>query len=75
MQLYTFCFKFRKIVFPVAIASLVISLFLLYFLGTEFLPELNEVRNLCPRHLMPFKHLVKRIGKACQRDAEHLFEF
>jgi len=42
MRFYSFCFKARKIVFPVAIVALVISLASFKFLGTEFLPELNE---------------------------------
>ena len=42
MKFYNFCFKSRKIVFPVAIIALVISLGCFSFLGTEFLPELNE---------------------------------
>ena len=42
MRFYSFCFKGRKIVFPIAIAALLISLFSFTFLGTEFLPELNE---------------------------------
>jgi heavy metal efflux system protein len=42
MRFYTFCFKARKIVFPVAIIVLVISLASFTLLGTEFLPELNE---------------------------------
>jgi cobalt-zinc-cadmium resistance protein CzcA len=42
MRFYSFCFKRRKIVFPVAIIALAISLFSFTFLGTEFLPELNE---------------------------------
>jgi cobalt-zinc-cadmium resistance protein CzcA len=42
MKFYSFCFKARKIVFPVAIAALVISLGCFKLLGTEFLPELNE---------------------------------
>lgn len=42
MRFYSVCFKGRKIVFPIAIIALVISLFCFKFLGTEFLPELNE---------------------------------
>jgi cobalt-zinc-cadmium resistance protein CzcA len=42
MKFYSVCFKARKIVFPVAIVALVISLFCFTLLGTEFLPELNE---------------------------------
>jgi len=42
MRFYSFCFKARKIVFPMAIVALVISLASFKFLGTEFLPELNE---------------------------------
>jgi len=42
MKFYNICFKARKIVFPVAIAALVISLGCFKLLGTEFLPELNE---------------------------------
>jgi cobalt-zinc-cadmium resistance protein CzcA len=42
MKFYSFCFKARKIVFPIAIAALVITLGCFTLLGTEFLPELNE---------------------------------
>ena len=42
MAFYSVCFKARKIVFPIAIVSLVVSLFCFTLLGTEFLPELNE---------------------------------
>jgi heavy metal efflux system protein len=42
MRFYNFCFNGRKIVFPIAIAALVVSLFCFTLLGTEFLPELNE---------------------------------
>jgi len=42
MRCYSWCFKTRKIVFPVAIVALVISLGCFQLLGTEFLPELNE---------------------------------
>ena len=42
MKFYSFCFKARKVVFPIAIISLVISLASFQLLGTEFLPELNE---------------------------------
>jgi cobalt-zinc-cadmium resistance protein CzcA len=42
MRFYSFCFKSRRIVFPIAIAALLASLFCFTLLGTEFLPELNE---------------------------------
>ncbi|ASU36588.1 efflux RND transporter permease subunit [Mucilaginibacter xinganensis] len=42
MRFYSVCFKARKLVFPIAIAALVVSLGCFKFLGTEFLPELNE---------------------------------
>jgi len=42
MKFYAFCFRARKVVFPVAIAALVLSLGCFKLLGTEFLPELNE---------------------------------
>jgi len=42
MMFYSFCFKARKIVFPIAITALVLSLASFKLLGTEFLPELNE---------------------------------
>ena len=42
MRFYRVCFKGRRIVFPIAIIALVVSLFCFNFLGTEFLPELNE---------------------------------
>ncbi len=42
MRFYRVCFKGRRIVFPIAIIALVVSLFCFKLLGTEFLPELNE---------------------------------
>jgi cobalt-zinc-cadmium resistance protein CzcA len=42
MKFYAFCFRARKIVFPVAIIALILSLASFKLLGTEFLPELNE---------------------------------
>ncbi|BAU52041.1 efflux RND transporter permease subunit [Mucilaginibacter gotjawali] len=42
MRFYGFCFKGRRIVFPVTVIALVISLGCFSLLGTEFLPELNE---------------------------------
>src|ERR1700753_3594340 len=42
MRFYSVCFKGRRIVFPIAIAALAVSLFCFKLLGTEFLPELNE---------------------------------
>ncbi|MDB5086200.1 MAG: Cobalt-zinc-cadmium resistance protein CzcA [Mucilaginibacter sp.] len=42
MRFYSVCFKSRRLVFPIAIIALVISLGCFKFLGTEFLPELNE---------------------------------
>lgn len=42
MRLFNLCFKGRKIAFPIAIAALVIGLSCFKFLGTEFLPQLNE---------------------------------
>jgi cobalt-zinc-cadmium resistance protein CzcA len=42
MRLFNACFKGRKIVFPISIIALVIGLFCFKFLGTEFLPQLNE---------------------------------
>jgi len=42
MKLYSACFKARKLVFPVAIIALLLSLGCFTLLGTEFLPELNE---------------------------------
>ncbi len=42
MRFYAVCFKGRKIVFPIAMAALGVSLFCFTLLGTEFLPELNE---------------------------------
>jgi len=42
MKLFGLCFKNRKIAFPIAILILVIGLFCFRFLGTEFLPQLNE---------------------------------
>lgn len=42
MRFYNVCFKGRKLVFPIALVALAISLFCFTLLGTEFLPELNE---------------------------------
>ena len=42
MRFYSVCFKGRKLVFPIAVVALVISLGCFTLLGTEFLPELNE---------------------------------
>ncbi|PYF71499.1 efflux RND transporter permease subunit [Pedobacter nutrimenti] len=42
MRIFGLCFKRRKVAFPIAIAVLVIGLFCFRFLGTEFLPQLNE---------------------------------
>ena len=42
MKFYSVCFKGRKIVFPIAMVALIISLGCFNLLGTEFLPELNE---------------------------------
>lgn len=42
ISIYNAAFKARKIVFPVAIIILVIGLFSFKFLGTEFLPTLDE---------------------------------
>ena len=42
LKFYTLCFKFRQLVFFIAISFLVVSLACFKFLGTEFLPELNE---------------------------------
>jgi cobalt-zinc-cadmium resistance protein CzcA len=42
IKLYAAAFKARKIVFPVALVVLVLGLFSFKFLGTEFLPTLDE---------------------------------
>ncbi|RYE36910.1 MAG: efflux RND transporter permease subunit [Sphingobacteriaceae bacterium] len=42
LRFYSLCFKRRGIVFPISLVALVISLGCFSFLGTEFLPELNE---------------------------------
>ncbi|HWW38653.1 efflux RND transporter permease subunit, partial [Pedobacter sp.] len=42
MKLFGLCFKNRKIAFPIAILVLMVGLFCFRFLGTEFLPQLNE---------------------------------
>jgi cobalt-zinc-cadmium resistance protein CzcA len=42
MKLFGICFKNRKIAFPIAVLVLVIGFFCFRFLGTEFLPQLNE---------------------------------
>ncbi len=42
LKLYERAFKARKVVLPVSIIALIVTLFSFTFLGTEFLPELNE---------------------------------
>lgn len=42
MRFYAICFRARKIVLPIALIALVVSLYCFRFLGNEFLPELNE---------------------------------
>jgi cobalt-zinc-cadmium resistance protein CzcA len=42
MQIYSWCFKFRKIMLPFTLGTLVVCLASFELLGTEFLPELNE---------------------------------
>lgn len=42
LSLFQRAFRARKIVLPASIAALLITLFSFTFLGTEFLPELNE---------------------------------
>jgi cobalt-zinc-cadmium resistance protein CzcA len=42
LRFYSVCFKGRKVVFPITVIALVISLGCFTLLGTEFLPELNE---------------------------------
>jgi cobalt-zinc-cadmium resistance protein CzcA len=42
MGFYKFCFKRRKLAFLSAIVILLVGLFSFTFLGSEFLPELNE---------------------------------
>src|SRR6202012_878357 len=42
MRFYSWCFKLRKLVVPIALVALAVSLFCFRFLGTEFFPELNE---------------------------------
>ncbi|MDB5134044.1 MAG: efflux transporter permease subunit [Mucilaginibacter sp.] len=42
LTFYSWCFRLRKLVFPLALVFLVISLGCFKLLGTEFLPELNE---------------------------------
>ncbi|WDF54429.1 efflux RND transporter permease subunit [Mucilaginibacter sp. KACC 22063] len=42
LRFYSVCFKRRKLVFPVALVALLVSLGCFTLLGTEFLPELNE---------------------------------
>src|SRR6201999_1044841 len=42
MSIYTWCFKFRKIMLPFTIGTLFMCLACFELLGTEFLPELNE---------------------------------
>ena len=42
LKFYSWCFRLRKIVLPTALIALAVSLYCFKFLGTEFLPELNE---------------------------------
>ncbi len=42
MAVSAWCFKFRKLMLPFAIGTLLMSLAAFQLLGTEFLPELNE---------------------------------
>src|ERR1700742_374373 len=42
MQIYSWCFKFRKIMLPFTLVTLFMCLACFELLGTEFLPELNE---------------------------------
>jgi cobalt-zinc-cadmium resistance protein CzcA len=42
MRIYSWCFKFRKIMLPFTLVTLFICLACFELLGTEFLPELNE---------------------------------
>jgi len=42
MQINGLCFKFRKFMLPFALVFLALAIFSFKFLGTEFLPELNE---------------------------------
>ena len=42
MRINSLCFKFRKFMLPFALVFLALAIFSFKFLGTEFLPELNE---------------------------------
>lgn len=42
LRIFNYCFKRRKVAFPVALVALLIGLYCFRFLGTEFLPQLNE---------------------------------
>lgn len=42
VRIFNICFKRRKVAFPITIVILIIGLFSFKFLGTEFLPQLNE---------------------------------
>jgi cobalt-zinc-cadmium resistance protein CzcA len=42
MRFYSFCFRLKRTVLPIALGVLLVGLFCFKFLGTEFLPELNE---------------------------------
>ncbi len=42
MHINGLCFKFRKFMLPFALVFLALAIFSFKFLGTEFLPELNE---------------------------------
>ncbi|WP_160710717.1 efflux RND transporter permease subunit [Chitinophaga solisilvae] len=42
LRIFNYCFRHRRIVFSVSLVALAIGLFCFRFLGTEFLPQLNE---------------------------------
>src|SRR3984885_9401750 len=72
MRFYSFCFKARKIVFPVAIAALVLSLASFRLLGTEFLPELNE-GSIYVRATGPFSISLKE-SVHLANEMRHIFK-
>ena len=39
---FSFCFKKRKVVIPIALLAMVLGIYSFKYLGSEFLPELNE---------------------------------
>lgn len=69
MALYSFFFKMRKLVLPASLILVIIGMSLFKFLGSEFLPELDEgaiyIRATCPlsTSLQDSKDLANKMRK------------